>query len=77
MGPGAGEKGTGCREGMHGSAHDSLRRRSSNRVGGNPFGKAGEETIMADEIASWLDTISYEILTSIGRRVPRTYKNIS
>ncbi|OIQ52755.1 alanine racemase [Neomoorella thermoacetica] len=41
------------------------------------LGRQGEETIMADEIASWLDTISYEILTSIGRRVPRTYKNIS
>ncbi|WP_338835630.1 alanine racemase C-terminal domain-containing protein [Neomoorella thermoacetica] len=41
------------------------------------LGRQGEETIMADEIASWLDTISYEVLTSIGRRVPRTYKNIS
>lgn len=41
------------------------------------LGRQGEETIMADEIASWLDTISYEVLTSIGRRVPRTYKNTS
>ncbi|SMB89142.1 alanine racemase [Thermanaeromonas toyohensis ToBE] len=39
------------------------------------LGRQGEEAITADEMASWLDTISYEVLTSIGRRVPRVYKS--
>lgn len=37
------------------------------------LGKQGEEAISADEMARWADTISYEILTSIGPRVPRVY----
>lgn len=41
------------------------------------LGRQGEEAITADEMASWLDTISYEVLTSIGYRVPRVYKNLS
>jgi alanine racemase len=28
----------------------------------------------ADELATHADTISYEILTGIGKRVPRTYR---
>ncbi|HXG50586.1 MAG TPA: alanine racemase [candidate division Zixibacteria bacterium] len=35
------------------------------------LGRQGEAEITADEIAAWSDTISYEILTSIGARVPR------
>ena len=31
------------------------------------------ETISADEIAQWADTISYEILCSLGSRLPRIY----
>lgn len=31
------------------------------------------EHVTADELAEMLDTISYEILTSIGKRVPRRY----
>ncbi len=31
------------------------------------------ETISADEMAGWAETISYEILTSISARVPRIY----
>jgi alanine racemase len=27
----------------------------------------------ADEVAGWSDTIAYEVLTSVGRRVPRVY----
>jgi len=27
----------------------------------------------ADELADWCETISYEVLTSVGRRVPRVY----
>jgi len=30
-------------------------------------------TIGADELAAWCDTIAYEILTSVARRVPRVY----
>jgi alanine racemase len=35
------------------------------------LGQQGEETISADEMAGWAETISYEILTSISARVPR------
>jgi alanine racemase len=37
------------------------------------LGRQGAETISADEMALWADTISYEILTSISARVPRIY----
>ena len=37
------------------------------------FGQQGSETITADEIASALNTINYEIVTSITARVPRVY----
>jgi alanine racemase len=37
------------------------------------FGMQGAETIAADELAAWCETISYEVLTSVGRRVPRVY----
>jgi alanine racemase len=39
------------------------------------LGTQENETISADEMASWADTISYEILTSIGARVPRIHHN--
>jgi alanine racemase len=39
------------------------------------LGRHGEVEISADEMASWADTISYEILTSIGTRVPRIHTN--
>jgi len=35
------------------------------------LGRQGESEISADEMAAWSNTISYEILTSIGARVPR------
>jgi alanine racemase len=35
------------------------------------IGSQGDQTISADEVATWLDTISYEVLTSILPRVPR------
>ena len=37
------------------------------------IGRSGTQTIGADYIASWCDTISYEILLSVGSRVQRTY----
>jgi alanine racemase len=37
------------------------------------IGTQGEGSIPGDEVASWADTISYEILTGISRRVPRRY----
>ena len=37
------------------------------------FGQQGGAAIGADELAGWCDTISYEVLTSVGRRVPRRY----
>ncbi|WP_027717068.1 alanine racemase [Desulfovirgula thermocuniculi] len=39
------------------------------------LGCEGEESITADDLASWVDTISYEVLTSIGPRVPRIYRH--
>ena len=37
------------------------------------LGRQGKAEISADEMAAWSNTISYEILTSIGTRVPRIY----
>ena len=39
------------------------------------LGTQENETISADEMAAWADTISYEILTSIGARIPRIHYN--
>ncbi len=39
------------------------------------LGAQENDTISADEMASWADTISYEILTSIGARIPRIHHN--
>ena len=39
------------------------------------LGRQGGAEIGADEIAGWANTISYEIFTSIGARVPRIHKN--
>jgi alanine racemase len=39
------------------------------------LGAQGNDTISADEMASWADTISYEILTSISARIPRIHNN--
>ncbi len=37
------------------------------------LGAQGNETIDAQEMADWLGTISYEVLCSPGKRVPRVY----
>ncbi|HEX6548353.1 MAG TPA: alanine racemase [Candidatus Dormibacteraeota bacterium] len=37
------------------------------------IGADGEERITAEAVAEWSDTISYEVLTAIGRRVERRY----
>jgi len=37
------------------------------------IGGDGDEVITAEEVAGWSDTISYEVLTSIGHRVERRY----
>ena len=37
------------------------------------IGKQGEESITAEELACLGDTISYEVLTGIGYRVPRVF----
>jgi alanine racemase len=37
------------------------------------LGRQGNGEISADEMAGWSNTISYEILTSIGARVPRIH----
>lgn len=42
---------------------------------GQQRGPLGEDRISADEIAALTGTISWEILTSISRRVPRFYRN--
>jgi alanine racemase len=38
------------------------------------MGKQGREQITAEEIAKKINSISYEVLCSIGKRVPRIYK---
>jgi len=40
------------------------------------LGAQGGAEIGADEIAGWANTISYEIFTSIGARVPRIHTNV-
>jgi alanine racemase len=37
------------------------------------FGQQGKESITADEMAAQAETISYEILCGVGKRVPRIY----
>lgn len=37
------------------------------------IGKSGQNKINVEELASWADTIPYEILTNINTRVPRIY----
>ena len=37
------------------------------------LGSQGQQCIWADEMANWLNTISYEILTDLSKRVPRVY----
>jgi len=37
------------------------------------IGASGSETLGADRLASWADTISWDILCGIGPRVPRLY----
>ena len=39
------------------------------------MGRQGKEQITPDEIAEKIKSISYEVLCSIGKRVPRIYKN--
>ena len=39
------------------------------------LGRQGDAEISADDMATWANTISYEILTSIGARVPRIHHN--
>ena len=38
------------------------------------IGADGDERITVEEVAEWSDTISYEVLTAIGPRVKRRYK---
>lgn len=39
------------------------------------IGRQGDKAITADNIARLTDTISYEVLCSVGKRVPRVYIN--
>ena len=39
------------------------------------IGRQGQEQITATEIATWTETIPYEVLCSIGPRVPRLYSS--
>ena len=64
----------GGRDGHDGPAHGRLRRPASG-VGEEVvlFGRQGEEEITADELASWLGTINYEVVCGLSERVPREY----
>jgi alanine racemase len=37
------------------------------------FGQQGDALLHVDEVACWLDTINYEVVTRISRRIPRVY----
>lgn len=37
------------------------------------IGRDGEEAITADELAAWEDTIGYEVICALSKRVPRVY----
>ena len=37
-------------------------------------GRQGEEAIVVTEFAKWAETIPYEILCSVTKRVPRVYR---
>ena len=37
------------------------------------FGKQGEEEIKVDELAQSFGTINYEVVSIIGKRIPRVY----
>ena len=39
------------------------------------LGQQGEDSITADEIAGWIGSNNYEVVTSIAPRVPRTILN--
>ena len=39
------------------------------------IGKQGDLEITIDQVAEKAETISYEILTGIGKRIPRIYVN--
>jgi alanine racemase len=39
------------------------------------FGKQGEEEITVNEVASWAGTITWDILTGLGKRVAMEHKN--
>lgn len=40
------------------------------------LGRQGEESINAEELAAWAQTISYEVLLAISPRVPREYLKV-
>ncbi|HSL04635.1 MAG TPA: alanine racemase [Nitrospiraceae bacterium] len=40
------------------------------------IGQQGGESIWANEVADWIDTIPYEVLCGIGSRVPRLYESV-
>jgi alanine racemase len=37
------------------------------------FGRQGDSILHVDEVARWLNTINYEVVTRISRRIPRVY----
>jgi alanine racemase len=40
---------------------------------GDPVTVFGDGGVTAADVAAWCDTIAYEVLTGVGRRVPRVY----
>jgi alanine racemase len=38
------------------------------------LGRQGSEEISAAEMGSWIESIPYEVLCGIGKRVPRIYR---
>jgi len=38
------------------------------------FGRQGDDELTADEVASWYQTIGYEVVCAVSERVPREYR---
>ena len=79
MGEGAirGRDGRGAarRRSDGGKQHPRRGEREADRIHPGRVGKNHAEQIDAEEMAAWLDTISYEVLCSPSKRVPRVYIN--
>ena len=66
----------GGRRGLHGSddGRSDRRARRRGRRRSDLVGRRGDGTISVNDVARLAQTISYEMLCTVGRRVPRVYR---